>query len=102
MPGSQARITITGPAGSGKSYLVGLMAERWIQAGYCVIILDPEGDHLELQRLSQVQAIDARDPLSEPTELLETLHPGASLVIDLSALDPPEKNGLPAAHAVGS
>ncbi len=91
VPGSQARIMVTGPAGSGKSYLVGLMAERWIQAGYCVVILDPEGDHRELQRLSQVQAVDAREVFPEPAELLETLHPGASLVVDLSALDQSQK-----------
>ena len=48
VPGSQARMLVTGPAGSGKSYLVGLMAEQWIQAGYCVLLLDPEGDHVEL------------------------------------------------------
>ena len=41
VPGSQARMLVTGPAGSGKSYLIGLMAERWIQAGYCVLVIDP-------------------------------------------------------------
>ena len=39
VPGSQARLLVTGAAGSGKSYLVGLMAEQWIQAGYCVCLL---------------------------------------------------------------
>jgi len=87
VPGSQARITVTGPAGSGKSYLVGLMAERWIRAGYCVMILDPEGDHRALQQLNQVQAVGARELFPEPAESLETLHPSASLVVDLSALD---------------
>ncbi|WP_370599211.1 HAD hydrolase family protein [Mycolicibacterium sp. yt] len=91
VPGSQARIMVTGPAGSGKSYLVGLMAERWIEAGYSVIVLDPEGDHLELQHLNQVQTVVVRDPLPEPAEMLETLHPRASLVVDLSALDKAQK-----------
>ena len=75
VPGSQARMLVTGPAGSGKSYLVGLMAEQWIQAGYCVLLLDPEGDHLELQEFNQVQVVDARHQLPEPTELVDTLHP---------------------------
>ena len=57
IPGSQARMLVTGPAGAGKSYLVGLMAEQWIQAEYSVLLLDPEGDHLELQELNQVQVV---------------------------------------------
>jgi hydroxymethylpyrimidine pyrophosphatase-like HAD family hydrolase len=52
LPGSQGRILVTGPAASGKSYLVGLMAERWILAGYCVLVIDPEGDHPQLQQLN--------------------------------------------------
>ncbi len=55
LPGSQGRLVVTGPAASGKSHLVGLMAERWILAGYCVLVVDPEGDHVQLQQLNQVQ-----------------------------------------------
>lgn len=92
VPGSQARILVTGPAGSGKSYLLGLMAEQWILAGYCVLVLDPEGDHVELGELNQVQVIDARHYLPEPTELVNTLlHPNNSVVLDLSALVEPDK-----------
>ena len=92
VPGSQARILVTGPAGSGKSYLVGLMAEQWIQAGYCVLLLDPEGDHGELQEFNQVQVVDARHYLPEPTELVDTLHPHTSIVADLSGLAGPHKS----------
>ena len=60
LPGSQGRILVTGSAGAGKSYLVGLLAEQWILADYCVLLIDPEGDHAQLQRLNQVQVIDAR------------------------------------------
>lgn len=91
VPGSQARLLVTGPAGSGKSYLVGLLAEQWIQAGYCVLLLDPEGDHVELQHLNQVQVVDARHHLPEPTELVATLHPHTSVVLDLSGLAGPHK-----------
>ena len=92
IPGSQARVLVTGPAGSGKSYLVGLMAEQWILAGYCVLVFDPEGDHLELRELSQVVVVDATTRLPEPTELVNTLlHPYASIVLDASGLAQPNK-----------
>ena len=58
VPGCQARIVVTGGSGSGKSYLVGLLAERWIAAGYCVLVIDPEGDHAALHDLNQVQVVD--------------------------------------------
>jgi hypothetical protein len=97
VPGSQARILVTCPAGSGKSYLVGLMAERW--AGYCVLVVDPEGDHVELRELKQVQAVDARHYLPEPTELLDTLvHPYSSIVLDLLA--PSGQDRLSASTAI--
>ena len=87
IPGSQARILVTGPAGSGKSYLVGLLAERWIMAGYSILVIDPEGDHTELQDLSQVHVVDARRYLPEPTELVNTLlHPYSSVVLDMSVV----------------
>ncbi len=91
VPGSQARVLVTGAAGSGKSYLVGLMAEQWIQAGYCVLLLDPEGDHVELGESNQVRVIDARHHLPEPAELVDTLHPHTSVVVDLSGLASPHK-----------
>ena len=91
VPGSQARILVTGPAGSGKSYVVGLLAEQWIQAGYCVLLLDPEGDHVELQEFNQVQLFDARNHLPEPDELVSRLHPQTSVVVDLSVLAGPHK-----------
>ncbi|MCI4674131.1 helicase HerA domain-containing protein [Candidatus Mycolicibacterium alkanivorans] len=91
IPGSQARMLVTGPAGSGKSYLVGLLAERWIESGYCVLVLDPEGDHVEFGELARVQVVDARHHLPEPHELVDTLHPHISIVVDLSGLTSPHK-----------
>jgi len=39
------------------------MAERWIEAGYCVLLIDPEGDHVQLRQLNQVQVVDGgREP----------------------------------------
>ena len=91
IPGSQGRILVTGPAGAGKSYLTGLMAEQWILAGYSVLVIDPEGDHLELRELNQVQIIDARHYLPEPSELVNMCGPYTSIVVDLSALAEPNK-----------
>lgn len=91
MPGSQARMVVTGPAGSGKSYLVGLLAEEWINAGYCVLLVDPEGDHRQLRQLNRVQLIDAQHRLPEPVELVGLLQPHTGLVVDLSALPTADK-----------
>ncbi len=91
VPGSQGRILITGPAGSGKSYLVGLMAEQWILAHYCVLVIDPEGDHVQLQQLSEVQVVDGGNHLSEPTELVNRLSPHSSMVVDMSRVAEPTK-----------
>lgn len=91
LPGSQGRILVTGPAASGKSYLVGLMAERWILAGYCVLVIDPEGDHLQLQQLNQVQVVDYGHHLPEPAEIVNSLRPDSSLVVDLSGMGEPGK-----------
>ncbi|HYB39345.1 MAG TPA: hypothetical protein VEF72_28895 [Mycobacterium sp.] len=42
------------------------MAEQWILAGCCVVVLDPEGDQTDLQELNQVRVVDARHYLPEP------------------------------------
>jgi hydroxymethylpyrimidine pyrophosphatase-like HAD family hydrolase len=92
VPGSQARIVVTGPSGAGKSYLVGLMAERWIGAGYTVLVIDPEGDHVALEQLSNVRVVDAGDYLPHPVDLLAAVtHPLTSIVLDLSRLREDEK-----------
>ena len=46
---SQAcRHRVTGTPQRGKSYVAGLIAERLIGLGYCVVVIDPEGDHVGL------------------------------------------------------
>ncbi len=86
VPGSQGRILVTGATGSGKSYLVGLMAERWIQAHYCVLVIDPEGDHVQLQQLHGVRVVDGRDHLLEPIDVVNGLDPRTSLVVGMSGV----------------
>lgn len=93
LPGSQGRIVVTGPPGSGKSHLIGLMAERWILSGYGVLVVDPEGDHSELKDLDNVIVVDSRNDLPEPAQLTDMLHPRTSVVVDLSGLGPEAKSG---------
>ncbi|PRC52104.1 HAD family hydrolase, partial [Mycobacterium sp. ITM-2017-0098] len=75
LPGSQGRVVVTGPPGSGKSHVIGLMAEQWILDGYGVLVVDPEGDHTELKNLDNVTVVDSRQHLPEPAELSDMLHP---------------------------
>jgi len=94
VPGSQASVLIAGDTGAGKSYLAGLLAERWIDAGYSVLIIDPEGDHAGLAQRPGVHLVDAAEHLPSPADLLTIPRPRrASLVLDLSGLPEAEKAG---------
>ena len=92
VPGSQGSVLIAGDTGAGKSYLAGLLAERWIEAGYSVLIIDPEGDHAGLAQRPGVHLVDAVARLPAPTDLLAIPRPQrASLVLDLSGLPQADK-----------
>ena len=87
VPGSQGSVLIAGDTGAGKSYLAGLLAEQWIDAGYSVLIIDPEGDHAGLAQRPGVHLVDAAAHLPAPADLLAVPRPQrASLVLDLSGL----------------
>ncbi len=87
VPGSQGSVLIAGDTGMGKSYLAGLLAERWIDAGYAVLVIDPEGDHVGLAQRPGVHLVDVAAHLPSPSDLLAIARPGrASLVLDLSGL----------------
>jgi hypothetical protein len=92
VPGSQTSVLIRGESGAGKSYLAGLLAERWIATGYSVLVIDREGDHLSLAQRPGVHLVDAADHLPSPTDLLTIARPNrASLVLDLSGLSADDK-----------
>jgi hydroxymethylpyrimidine pyrophosphatase-like HAD family hydrolase len=92
LPASQLNVLIVGGSGQGKSFLAGLLIERLAAKGYAVCVLDPEGDHVNLEDLRGVIAVGGAEPLPSP-ERLETLllHRFGSVVIDMSRLSPEEK-----------
>ena len=92
LPGSQLNLLICGDTGRGKSYTAGLMAERLIALGYCVLVVDPEGDHHELGRLRGTVTVDAADGLPSPARVAGMFRQRfSSVVLDLSCLAPYER-----------
>ena len=78
-------VLIAGDAMSGKSWVAGLLCEQLILHGYCVCVIDPEGDYRSLEALPGVLALGGDDPPPPPRDLLRALrYPDRSLVIDLS------------------
>ncbi len=80
-------ILIAGEPGTGKSWLAGLICEQLILQGYCLCILDPEGDYRPLERLPGVITLGGDEPPPHGRELLRALrHPDVSVIVDLSKL----------------
>ena len=85
-------VLVAGDAKSGKSWIAGLLCEQLILHGYCVCVLDPEGDYRSLEALPGVTVLGGEDPPPTPRELLRALrYPDRSVVIDLSRLPQDEK-----------
>ena len=79
-------ILIAGEPGTGKSWLAGSLCEQLILQGYCVCVIDPEGDYRSLQALPNVATLGGDDPPPHARELLRAIHPDASVIIDLSKI----------------
>jgi hypothetical protein len=78
-------VLVAGDPKSGKSWVTGLLAEQLILYGYCLCIIDPEGDYTSLEALPGVTVFGGADPLPRPRDLLRALrHPDVSVVLDLS------------------
>ncbi len=85
-------ILVAGEPGTGKSWLSGLLCEQLVLQGYCVCVIDPEGDYGSLEALPGVMALGGDDPPPSPRELTRALeHPDVSVVINLSRLTHEEK-----------
>lgn len=85
VPSSQLNVMVCGRPGTGKSHLTGLLAERLIAQGYCVLVVDPEGDHQGLGRLRGVVVVDGQGGLPAPDRLTAIFSQRfTSVVLDLS------------------
>jgi hydroxymethylpyrimidine pyrophosphatase-like HAD family hydrolase len=94
IPASQLNVLVTGSPQRGKSYVAGLIAERLIGLGYCVVVFDPEGDHVGLGRLRGVHVAGDNGHLPSPAELaLLVRHLFASVVVDLSGTPTADRAG---------
>jgi hydroxymethylpyrimidine pyrophosphatase-like HAD family hydrolase len=85
-------VLVAGEPGTGKSWLAGLLCEQLILQGYCVCVIDPEGDYASLEALPGVILVGGDDPAPTARELTRALrHPDVSVVVDLSRMRHREK-----------
>ena len=85
-------ILIAGEPGTGKSWIAGLICEQLILQGYCLCVIDPEGDYASLEALPGVILLGGDDPPPNARELSRALrHPDVSIVVDLSKVRHLEK-----------
>ena len=85
-------ILIAGDPRSGKSWITGLFCEQLILQGYCLCVIDPEGDYTTLGSLPGVVLFGGDDPPPRFSDVARALrHPDVSIVIDLSAINHAEK-----------
>lgn len=85
-------LLIAGRAGSGKSWVAGLIAEQLILQHYCVCVIDPEGDYRSLERLPGVLLLGGDDRPPRLGDVLDALrHPDVSVVVELAGVPHSEK-----------
>ena len=85
-------VLVAGDTKSGKSWIAGLLSEQLILNGYCVCVLDPEGDYRSLEALPGVTVMGGEDPPPSPRDLTRALrYPDRSVVVDLSRLPQEQK-----------
>ena len=94
VPSHGTSLLIIGPSGSGKSTLTGVLAERVLETGRSLVLIDPEGDYRTLSEMEDVVVFGGKgeQALPSPDELDQLVrHSRTSLVLDLSAMGLPEK-----------
>lgn len=85
-------VLVAGDANSGKSWVAGLLCEQLILLGYCLCVIDAEGDYRSLEMLPGVTVLGGDDPLPTTRELQRALrYPDRSVVVDLSTRSHEEK-----------
>ena len=84
-------ILVAGDTKSGKSWLAGLFCEQMILQHYTILVFDPEGDYGSLTSLPNTVVFGGGKYLPAEDDLINILHQGLNLVLDLSHLDQAEK-----------
>jgi len=84
-------ILVAGDTKSGKSWLAGLFCEQMILQHYTMLVFDPEGDYGSLTSLPNTVVLGGGKYLPEQDDLINLLHQGLNLVLDLSHLEHAEK-----------
>lgn len=85
-------LLIAGDPRSGKSWVTGHFCEQLILQGYCLCIIDPEGDYAALEALPGVVVFGGDEPPPRLSDVARALrYPDISVVIDLSQATHPEK-----------
>ncbi len=85
-------ILVAGDPRSGKSWVTGLFCEQLILQGYCLCVIDPEGDYGPLEALPGVVVFGGDEPPPRLSDVARALrYPDISVVIDLSQSTHAEK-----------
>jgi hydroxymethylpyrimidine pyrophosphatase-like HAD family hydrolase len=92
LPERGRNVLVAGDPQSGKSWITGLLCEQLVLQGYCVCLLDPEGDYSALEGLPGVLLLGGAEPVPSMEGLVRTLrHADVSVVVDLARLGTQEK-----------
>lgn len=85
-------ILVAGDPRSGKSWVTGRFCEQLILQGYCLCVIDPEGDYGPLEALPGVVVYGGDEPPPGLSDVGRALrYPDISVVIDLSQSTHAEK-----------
>jgi len=82
---------VVGDSHSGKSWITGLACEQMILQGYCLCVIDPEGDYGGLESLPGVAVLGGDQPPELPDVARALRHFDLSVVVDLSRIGYEEK-----------
>lgn len=95
IPARQVNALVIGASGTGKSYASGLLTEQLLKLGYSVLVLDAAGEHRALGRLPDTWTLGGGGEALPPPERVGELlsHHVTGLVLDLSLLPDPARNG---------
>lgn len=92
LPMRSGNVLVLGDAGSGKSWLAGLICEQLLAEGYSLCVFDAEGDYGELEAMPAMLRLGGDDPPPSMPELARVLrHADVSVLIDLSHLQLADK-----------